>query len=306
MNCPKCGSANLSGKMLCYKCGASLRETGEGKVLARGSKDLQKKIIKVLCIALPLVALGTLAGFMLQRPDTKGISSSSEAAERFEAKLVQAGKATKAKKPFKTEITSEEINSFVVSKRNECAWGLIELDDIIQANFQEGGFSGVFSKNIKVSPLYISLSGKLVLVDDKLVLYPQAGHIGKLPIPRMLLEQLKSKGWRISLFSFPKVREMRIEGDKLIIEAGPKVKVKPKKPKKRVLTPEERKKQREKMQENEANSWLQLGNNLIKIRRYDTALTYYHKIIKKYPNRPQAVQAREQIEKIKIELGVVE
>lgn len=69
-------------------------------------------------------------------------------------------------------------------------------------------------------------------------------------------------------------------------------------PRKKALTEEELEETRTRRGENEANSWLQVGDNFADVGMYDLAIEYYQKVINKYPESKQAKEARKALTKI--------
>ena len=73
-------------------------------------------------------------------------------------------------------------------------------------------------------------------------------------------------------------------------------------PRERVLTVEEQEEIRRRREEREASSWLQVGDNFVRVRMYDLALEFYQKVIDKHPESQEAQKAREMIEEVRAKL----
>ncbi len=319
MICPKCGNDNLSGKILCYKCGAKLLPDPE-KASQRRKKSRQgkKKGFTGIFFLLLFIFLGVAFYLIIQNPNIEPLETSLQAARSLEAKLERIDEAGSERKPVKVEITQEELNSLITERLKEMKTGEdssvqrnVELDDI-QVRFEGKKLKNVITVKVKGKPIYVSLTEKVSVVDGRLVLEPDEAKIGKLPLPVRIVQQAmkpveKERKTLSSLDLPPGMRDVRIEGGKLVLEAGPaeeiiapvkKGEITPP-PKKRVLTAEERAKIKKRRKENEANVWIQLGNNFADVKRYKLALEYYQKVMDKYPESAQAQEARERIKEIK-------
>ncbi|MCK4326762.1 hypothetical protein KAU86_00845 [bacterium] len=332
MICPKCGTENLKGKLLCYKCGAKLLQA-PGEAPQVGKKPARKRRFKALYYLFALIFSGVIFCIMLQRPEMEPLEVSPEAARSLEQKLYMVERAALAKKPLRVEVSEDELNSFVsrqfreLKVDEEYARKNIKVDDI-QLRMEEEKLKSVVTMKVKGKLVYVSLAGKVALVNNSLTLKPDEVKIGKLPVPaktvQRAMKRVEKKRGSLSFLDFPDgVRSIRIEEGKLIVEteivapvkekAGrvkvPAVEI-PKKevpapkeePEKRVLTEEELEERRRRMEENEANSWLQVGDNFTNVGMYDSAIEYYQKVTNKYPESEQAKEARQRIEEIKSRL----
>ena len=233
MICPKCGTDNLGGKLLCYKCGAKLLKPS-GVAPKAGKRRGKAKGTRAL---VHLFILGLLAGvifLMLQKPEMEPLETSTEAARRFEAKMAKVERAASARKSVKLEVTEEEINSQVAEQvkelmlNEEYAKQNIRVDGM-QVRLKGDKLKTIVTLKVRGKSVYISLWGNFILIDGKLGLTPDRVAVGRMPMLPALLKGLigqVEKGEVLPLPTLPSgVRSIRVEGGKLIIEAGPEAEV---------------------------------------------------------------------------------
>ncbi len=331
MICPKCGTENLRGKLLCYKCGAKLMQAPQAP---KGRAKPQKRVGRLFFRLIVLGLLAIVVILMLQKPQMDPLSISAEATKRFKANLTAMERAILAGKPFKLEATEEEINSQIAGDLKDIEQVGRMIVDEARIRLNKNKLKCIISMKIKGKSIYISLSGKPLLINGRMSLSPDKAAVGKMPIlPCMLpgiLKQLK-KGEGIPLPKFPpEAQDLQVEEGKLTLQAkavarpvspGKKGKktlpervgqpkrpvpsvpeeVKPA-PEKRVLTEEELEEIRRRREESEAKSWLQVGDNFTNIEMYDSAIEYYRKVINKYPESEQAKKAKQRVEEVKSRL----
>ncbi len=253
-------------------------------------KTPQRK--KLLYTFFLLIPLGIVFYLSLQKQDIKPLEVSPQAARSLETKLARLERASLAKKPIRVEITQEELHSLIAEQLGEIkadeeyAKKNIKLDDI-QMRFEGDKLKRVVTMKIKGKPVYLSLSGGVSVVEGILTLNPDEAKIGKLPVSvktvqRVLKRAEKEKG-NLAFLALPTgVRDVRVEEGKLILEAGPEETIK------EISIRKER-------EANEANSWLQVGDNFASLEMYSLALEYYRKVVDKYPESEQAQEARKRI-----------
>ncbi len=323
MKCPECKTDNLAGKIICYKCGAKLLEASEA-IIKRGKKSGKKRMFAILYVLFLFISLSVLFYFILQKQDIEPLEVSPQAARRLETKLARIERFASIRKPARIEVTQEEFHSLVAEQLGdlkideEYAKKNIKLDDI-QMRFEGDKLKSVVTMKVKGKSVYVSLSGGVSVVDGMLTLNPDEIKIGKLPVPaktvQRAMKRVQKERGSLAFLDLPAgVKDVRIEEGKLILITGPektatvpvKEETKPATPKKdlppssekKVLTAEEREDVIKKREGNEANSWLQVGNNFANLEMDDLALEYYRKVVDGYPESEQAQEARKRIKEI--------
>ncbi|MCD5391014.1 hypothetical protein LR007_04030 [candidate division NPL-UPA2 bacterium] len=197
----------------------------------KGRAKPQKRVGRIVFRLIVLGLLAVVVILMLQKPQMEPLAISAEAAKRFRANLTAMEKAILRGKPFKLEATEEGINSQIAEdiKQSEQS-GKIVIDKV-RIRLKKNQLKCIILMKLRGKSIYISLSGKPLLIDGRLSLSPDRAAVGKMPmLPRMLpgiLKQLE-KGEGIPLPKFPPgARDLQVEEGKLTVQAKPVAKPAP-------------------------------------------------------------------------------
>jgi len=72
MQCPKCGTENPSGKIICRACGARLRSTAApaGPAVAQSDAELARRLsydlLRIVWVVAAVIVVGLGLGFLLK------------------------------------------------------------------------------------------------------------------------------------------------------------------------------------------------------------------------------------------------
>ena len=200
LTCAKCNYENELGRIFCHQCGTKL-DIESIKPPSRGGKSLKKSkwsVGRIISLSLRIVILAALIiGIFLifQVPAIQKIETTTENISTFYRKRNSLDTATLAKKPIAVSLSEAELNAFVNNIQTEKpeGRGVAVVPTLIQIEFNDETATAFIIGKIVVSErwekgLGISYTGVPAIEDGKFVFRPVTARIGKLRIPRVLLE----------------------------------------------------------------------------------------------------------------------
>ena len=201
LTCPKCGYDNELGRIFCHQCGTKL-DLDQIKPPSRGGKPLQQKRSMGLGKAISwLVRLVIFGGLILvlfliaQVPQLTELKTTPHDLESFGRKRANLETAVATRKPAAVSLSSAELNAFLGKPEFEDAQGSgIKVQPVtIQVDLEDGRFTAHFIGKIKAGASFekaIALSYTAVpkLDGGRLTFEPVAAQIGKLTVPKFILE----------------------------------------------------------------------------------------------------------------------
>jgi len=223
--CLKCNHDNELGRIFCHQCGTKL-DISQIKPPIRGGKSLRAKgktnVGRIFSWGIRLVILGLLGwGIYLfaQVPEVKKIKTANSDLVSFYQKRDRFEVATKSQQPATVAFTQAEINAAIstMDMQKSAGRGVQVSPTALQILLAEDSVTVVYLGKIAVGSswekqLYLSYTGVPSIADGKFVFQPQAAQLGKLPVPRLLLERTGfMKGYFRQLFGNLKEEQHLIE-----------------------------------------------------------------------------------------------
>lgn len=200
ITCPNCGKDNELGRIFCLKCGAKLDlnaiappTSAKNPALRKAKRAAAATVTNAVFKTIKLLFLSLSTAFItliFLPPDMTRYKPTDEDGDAFEEKKFQLEDAVNNNKPFSATFSEVEINGMLkkyVKTLNDDFKSPVKVGSIY-ASLGEGTVTLSIDRKWKYFHIFLVYSIKPAVNDGKFVFEPAGGAIGRLPLPKFVLD----------------------------------------------------------------------------------------------------------------------
>jgi hypothetical protein len=184
-----------------------------------------KKIYRIISWILLIQTILSIL-LVLRKPSAPQVATSPEAAKSFDAKLQDLVTAHQQGTPKEVRISETELNSKLQESMQGAPAppsGPAKLE-AATVHLDGDKLAGIFTVNISGKDIYVTLGGKLGVMNHTIQFTPTEVGLGSMPVPvafvgPALRDKLNSPEFRNQMQLPESIKDVRIENGELVIQS---------------------------------------------------------------------------------------